>query len=221
MADASGAKGVAGRREEARGGASILIDFHAAVQNLHLHGAGSPIVGNGFAALRSRIDAFLVGEKKLEFRLHTGRPELNGAALPADSALQRAVAFLDQGLSRLGAKGFSFEQGISEIEIEAFASRLLKPRGGTVAIEGEAARLAGFSHLSLLAGVPEGDRPAPEPYEKVPSPRARAALDELGLLPGTRPGWQFLAEAPGWEAAGGRGCMAFQRTEGSPCSIAP
>jgi hypothetical protein len=44
--------------------------------------------------------------------------------------------------------------------------------------------------------------------------RARAALDELGLLAGMRPGWRFLAEAPGWQAAGGRGCMAFQRTEG-------
>jgi len=59
----------------------------------------------------------------------------------------------------------------------------------------------------------------PQPHRGEPI-RARAALDELGLLPGTRPGWQFLAEAPGWKAAGGRGCMAFQRIEGSPCSIA-
>ncbi len=40
----------------------------------------------------------------------------------------------------------------------------------------------------------------------------RAALEDLALLPCTRPGWRFLREAPGQQALQGRGCMAFQRS---------
>ncbi len=48
--------------------------------------------------------------------------------------------------------------------------------------------------------------------------QVRAALDDLGLLYGTRPGWGLLAEAFGRESEGGRGCMVFQRTEADACS---
>lgn len=40
----------------------------------------------------------------------------------------------------------------------------------------------------------------------------RAAVGDLGLLDGSRPGWTLLAEAPGQQADGGRGCMTFQKT---------
>jgi hypothetical protein len=50
----------------------------------------------------------------------------------------------------------------------------------------------------------------PQPHRGEPI-RILAALDGLGLLAGTRPGWRFVAEAPGRQAEGGRGCMVFQR----------
>jgi hypothetical protein len=50
----------------------------------------------------------------------------------------------------------------------------------------------------------------PQPHRGEPI-RVLAVLDRLGLLAGTRPGWRFVAEAPGRQAEGGRGCMVFQR----------
>ncbi len=52
----------------------------------------------------------------------------------------------------------------------------------------------------------------PQPHRGEPI-RTLAALDGLGLLAGARPGWRFVAEAPGRPADGGRGCMVFQRHE--------
>jgi len=151
----------------------ILLDFHVAVLDLHAHGPG-PVSATAFKDLRFRLDDFFAGGKKFLFRLREGGAEVNGASLSPDPALRRALSFIGQGLASLGSEGFSLESGITEAEIEAFASRLLKPRGGGL-LEGDGrARLAGFSHLALLAA---GSAAGQAPPEKVTSPRARAALE--------------------------------------------
>jgi len=55
----------------------------------------------------------------------------------------------------------------------------------------------------------QGD--SPQPHKGLPID-TRLALQELGLLPVTRLGWAFVAEADGVQDQGGRGCMVFQRT---------
>ncbi|HRU09775.1 MAG TPA: class I SAM-dependent methyltransferase [Thermoanaerobaculia bacterium] len=50
----------------------------------------------------------------------------------------------------------------------------------------------------------------PQPHRGEPI-RTLAALQSLGLLAGRRPGWRFVAEAPGRQAEGGRGCIVFQK----------
>jgi len=54
----------------------------------------------------------------------------------------------------------------------------------------------------------QGD--SPQPHKGFPI-ETRQAILELGLLPVTRPGWAFVAEADGRQDQGGRGCMVFQR----------
>jgi predicted O-methyltransferase YrrM len=42
--------------------------------------------------------------------------------------------------------------------------------------------------------------------------QVRAALEDLGLLAGTFPGWRFLSEADGRREMGGRGCIVYQKS---------
>lgn len=41
--------------------------------------------------------------------------------------------------------------------------------------------------------------------------QVRLALEDLALLPCTRPGWEFISEALGLQELQGRGCMVFRR----------
>lgn len=56
----------------------------------------------------------------------------------------------------------------------------------------------------------QNDPAAVQPHRWQPL-QVRLALEDLALLPCTRPGWQLIQEAPGIQAVQGRGCMSFRR----------